>query len=419
MTRSSKGPLSALGVALVAMLALGAFFGSASASAATQHWHGHIGGTRLLEKTPTEVVAEDTTSTQIKFYVAGAKLTIDCGSLDAGGTIENPSGGANGTLSGVSISFGGCAVTEPTGLGCTVPSTIETNQMKGEATTFEGSPAVKYSPAEGSIVTTFTVSGNKCTFWGGSKTITGSFIALYAGIEDHWAITDLSSAGLAYGGIPAVKLNTDYQLNSKAGEAVAVGADIAPPGQHWYLGAGSKEILAEGSATGYSSLEGSMSSTISATITGVKFTMQCGGSSSAEGAVENPVGGGAGTASGTIDFAGCTVSEPTGGKCSVDGGGTTSLPLSGLATEAGGDPAATFSPAEKTTIATFTISGASCPWALKGNKSLTGSLTGVPDPFGNYVFSGDEGLKFYGVTATFSAQATLETSAGKRLVLAP
>jgi len=401
------------------MLALGALFGSASASAATQHWYGQVGGAKLSESAPTEVVIEDKGTVSLQFNAGGAELNIDCRSTEAAGVIENPSGGASGALGGVTLTFGECAVASPA--ACVVSDTFKTNALKGEATKFEGVPAIKYSAASESTIITLMVSGDSCpSFWKGAKTLAGSFMTVYQGTGGNYGVSKSSSTNLTWGGQPVAMIG-DQAISSKSGKAVALVTDPLPAGEHWYLGGGptegAKTKLAEGSSVSYSSSTGSASYTVSSTISGVKFTIQCNGSGNwAGGSVENPAGGGAGTAKGSMVFAGCIVSQPA--NCVVEGGGASSKSLTGLATEAGGVPAASFSPTEGSTIATFTIGGASCPAALKGGKSLTGGLTGVPNSSGTYAFSG-AGLKYAGQTATLSGQATPETSAGERLLLAP
>jgi len=418
MRTRSKGSLLTLGIALVA---LGALFGSASASAATQHWYGYAGGTPLAEGTPTEVVAEDALGVTIKYSYAGVELHIRCNSTSAGGSIENPSGGGSGTLSGVVLTLEECHVDKPAGK-CTIPSTLETVELKGEATKFEGVPAIKYSPKSGTILTTFNVTGSECPVMvKGEKYIAGSFTAKYAGFGRWYEVTVASSAGLNWAGQP-VYMQTLYELNSKSEEAVALVSDTHT-GEHWYLGGepaeGGKTKFAEGAAVGYSSVNGSMTTTLSASAGGSSFAILCGSGSGIEGSVENPSGGGAGSATGTVTFAGCTTTvNGKAGVCSVQGGGATSNPLSGLTTESGGAPAVSLSPAEKTSLTTFVVTGAECPAAFKGTKVVNGSLTGVPDSLGTYALSGT-GVKYGALPATLSGQTTLETSAGERLGIAP
>jgi len=422
MRTRSKGSLSTLGIALVAMLALGALFGSASAAAATQHWYGYAGGTPLAQETPTEVTAEDAGGVDIKFLYSGVELDISCNSMSADGSIENPSGGGAGALSGTVLTLDECEVVKP-GPECTIPSTLETVELKGEATKFEGVPAIKYSPKEGTVLTTFSITGGGCSGYIGTKYIAGSFMAKYQGSGGNYEVTMLSSAGLSWAKQP-VKLVTHYELSSTSEEAVALVSDT-PSAEHWYLGGapaeGAKTKLAEGSTVGYSSVSGSMAATISMTAGGTKFTIQCGGPSSGiAGSVENPGGGGAGTATGTMTFAGCTATvNGEAGACSVQGGGATSSPLSGLTTESGGAPAVTLSAPEKTGLVTLVVTNVSgCPAAFVGTKKVQATLTGVPNPFGTYTILG-AGVKYGAIPATLSGQATLETSAGERLGIEP
>lgn len=419
--RWSRIPLIAVGVALVAMLAL--TLGSASASAATQHWYGVSEGPRLAEGTSTEVTGEGNATT-LAFNIIGTKIEINCGSVKTSGTIENPAGGANGRLREATMTFKACSVGTPS--GCTVPENIVTNQLQGETTLVGKQTAFKLAPETGTAFTTFTLGGTSCpSFLQGSKTLTGGPTAEFSGSGNQYETRALSPSTLKYGG-QSVTLLDRFQLNSNSGQPVSIGADTEPAGQHWFVGGERTEPvktkLAEGSTIHYVSVPSSTELEISATIGGANFRMQCAGSGGgAEGSVENPTGGGAGTATATITFAGCSVSQPAGGVCYVQNPAVSSL-LSGLAGESAGTSSVTLSPSGKTTIATFVVGGESCPVVMKGSKSLTGSgLTGAPNASGMLLFQSslNTGLKYAGQTATISAQTKPEISTGERLTLAP
>ncbi|HUC00774.1 MAG TPA: hypothetical protein VMS11_13210 [Solirubrobacterales bacterium] len=406
----------------MAMLALS--FGSAAASAATQHWYGIYEGPRLPTGSPTAITGEQNTATTMAFSIAGAEVEIACNSMKASGTIENPAGGVNGKLREASLTYGECQTVKPAGGVCTVPSTITTNALRGEAT-LGGKAGIRLEPENGTAFTTFTIGGSSCpSLYKGSKTLTGGPTAEFIGYENQYETGAFSPSTLKYAG-QTVTLLSKFELNSNAGLPVAIGVDTDPAGERWYVGGEKSKPtsakFAAGSAVSYVSRPGSTGLAITATIAGVKFNMACSGSGSGfEGSVENPAGGGAGTATGTMTLAGCYVSEPSGGVCSVESP-VVSTPLSGLAGEAAGAPAVTFSPIGKSTIATFVVSGGSCPTALKGSKSLTGSgLTGAFSETGKLLFSSslNAGLKFAGQTATVSAQTTPEAGV-ERLLLAP
>jgi hypothetical protein len=418
--RSSRGLRYLSGAAFLCMLALAGLVGTAGASAATQHWYRLNTEGRLSEHTPTEVTASGEGLTRFAFNNGGIRLEISCTAMGGSGTIENPSGGANGKLRGAVLTFSGCSVVEPA--GCTVPTTIATNALQGEATLYEGRPATRFEPESGTTLFTFTVGGTQCAgIIKGSRSLTGSFLAEAAeSPAGRYSVTQASSAGLKYAGV-SVQMIGSYGLASRSSaKPVTVETDRSPAGQHWYIGPRSETRvgLAAGSPFNYSSASDPISLNVAATVGGVKTRIECGGSSSRmEGTVENPLSGGAGTATGRILPAGCSIPEPNSGACIVEG--VESELLSGLATEAAGAPAVTFA-REGSFLDTFLVGGASCPAALKGSKKLTGKLTAVPDAFGTFVFSSSlSALKYGGQNATVSGQAALTMGGGEPLLLAP
>ena len=117
-----------------------------------------------------------------------------------------------------------------------------------------------------------------------------------------------------------------------------------------------------------------MSFDLNANIAGALFEISCDNSATdIEGSLENPSGGGAGTASAGASFGDCAIAGKLGERCEVPA--FESNELSGVATEAGEAPAVEFTPAEGSEIAPVSIAkkeGAKCP--VIGNFSLEGAL---------------------------------------------
>src|SRR5439155_1514542 len=76
--------------------------------------------------------------------------------------------------------------------------------------------------------------------------------------------------------------------------------------------------------------KGSTSLNLEVTISGAKLGIGCTGIGTLAGKVENPTGGGPGTAKLGLGFGGCSVTTPEWKGCTVKGGGFATGPLTGI-----------------------------------------------------------------------------------------
>ncbi len=246
--RSLKRMIPAFGLALIAALALSAV-AAGSASAATQNWYSckNVGAgsglfedaacskeggskafawTKLATKTPTGFKMSGSSGFTMEVpFGGGIGVTIGCSGQASEGTIENQAYGKGtvGVLSEAKASFilSGCTVTKPEGYGCVVPSTLHFEQMAGEATEFEGKPALKFSPLNGGgVLITFTISG--CSGGAGlfngehqmKGTLTGIANSSTSSLEFTKASSKISQFGIAGAFVGTSKMETT------AGEAL-------------------------------------------------------------------------------------------------------------------------------------------------------------------------------------------------------
>jgi hypothetical protein len=220
--RSFKHAISAIGLALVASLALGAL-AAGSASAANQHWYScqYVGAkkgsyedqfcskevpvesgsyalTKLKAGVPEGFALNGTTSFTFKWSIYSLQFEIKCTTQKSeNGTIENPVGGGAGTAR-LTFLFSSCTVVKPS--NCTVKQPI-TLEFKGEATEFEGKPAVKFvSVGGGEALFTLSLEGEKCAGKGKSFVFYGSFAGIANNDSSSLEFTQASTAGITIGG---------------------------------------------------------------------------------------------------------------------------------------------------------------------------------------------------------------------------
>jgi hypothetical protein len=235
--RSFKRAIPAIGLALLASLALSAA-AAGSASAATQHWHSckFNGGAKnytdsacskeTFEATgsyglveigtgPQALAMNGTSPFTLKFKITGISVVINCSTQSGNGTFENPSGKAAGTAQ-LTFLLEGCAVAEPS--NCTVKR--PEMGLKGVATEFGGKPAVKFSPTgEGETILEISFEGAKCGLNGVLVKLKGSFTGIQSS-SGGFEFTEASSA-LTYGSAKSpVSLTGTSKLANAAGEAL-------------------------------------------------------------------------------------------------------------------------------------------------------------------------------------------------------
>lgn len=159
-------------------------------------------------------------------------------------------------------------------------------------------------------------------------------------------------------------------------------------------------------------------STLSATVAGVEFEISC-AKQSGSGTSANTESGGnmfvVGSAT-TVNYEECATVKPAGGVCTVPATITTNLLKS--KTEAG-TTKQKYEPESGTTFVTFTVAGTSCPAALKGSKSVTGTATSeVTNEAGgvqSFTATSGSALKYAGQAASFISSNKFATEGGAQV----
>ncbi len=166
---------------------------------------------------------------------------------------------------------------------------------------------------------------------------------------------------------------------------------------------GKKQVTPTSTETAFTGTTGETSgihAALHVVIAGVSFQITCTGATSKNTFVENIIGGYKG--SGRAEFSGCSVTSPT--VCTVPATLTT-VELS----ETTKEMSVVIKPAVGETFLVLPISGASCPAAFKGEKSITGEAVGGVEENGastNFNSASGNKLKFGGVEG---AQITAKT----------
>lgn len=238
--------IPAFGLALIASLALGAL-AAGSASATTQHWYscknvgassggyassacqepskGNFEWSELSAATSSSM--KGTAPLTVLATISGIKFYVSCTSAQANGSAENPSGGGAGrlTFEGIgSLAFTGCTVLSPEPTTCQVKEgKIAFNAVTAEATEFEGAPAIKFQPAEGTTLAGVTLEGCKKTLFNGTKLLAGSVYGVSSNTSGDFEFTQASTSKyLTWGGQAAI-LAGKAKLETESGEALRAG----------------------------------------------------------------------------------------------------------------------------------------------------------------------------------------------------
>jgi hypothetical protein len=385
--------------ALLGALTMIIGLGVASAASATQVPIWTQNGTHIPFGTEVSFSGQSLTGLDLQWTQGGGHYLVECETLSASGKVEDYASGKAGTLkpepkapwtfaSGV---FKGCVLVEMnsvetawTNSTCKVPKEIPVNYASGNLTNSPYSTGgLKLSKVE----MTFIISG--CP-QGMNEGIEWRFWADVSGNEGHGAWpgevlfpeTPVSMNMSGTGATIAFGMN----IHDATPTPIKIAEDevVEPynPGHHyWYKGGaqrrgeGARTLVTpgtpqtlKGKGTGFS---------VEGTLSGVKTRVSCSGSTTT-GSVENPAGGGDGTASVAFAFTGCTVPVPVGKSCTIEGGGFTTNILTGVAQNA--EP---FAPIKLTgvganqTITTVPIRGCTVS-ALNNNFPVTGSLLASP-----------------------------------------
>jgi hypothetical protein len=243
-------PAPALGLALVAALLLSGL-AAGSASASTQQWYSckNVGASGAytdaacqsqgkgnydwskLTSTGTNFSLAGSSNWTLAATIAGLKATITCTGSSAAGPIANSGPSGAGALSTASFSLTGCTAKWQT--GCTevnefVGGGISFKSLKGEATVFGSSPAVKLSPAEGTSLGEFKIKCDKAT-------ITGNMTEFLYGVVNSKTssleVTEAGGASLKVNNAKATLLGT-AGIETEAAEKLRLGlppVSTAPP----------------------------------------------------------------------------------------------------------------------------------------------------------------------------------------------
>jgi hypothetical protein len=138
------------------------------------------------------------------------KFKITCTGESGSGELENTGSGSSSQIIGSSIfvSYEGCTVTEPSGKGCTVPSTLTTNSLKAE--TPKETMNTVYKPTSGETFITIPVSGCSSGALNGEKPVTGSATSITeAGTPKVQEFTSSSGSALKFGGQAATFISSN------------------------------------------------------------------------------------------------------------------------------------------------------------------------------------------------------------------
>lgn len=410
--------LTRVGGLVVVLIALGSIAAAASASAATQHW---ASSTQLSFGSATEVSGSAGAAGRfrLKFDLAGMEGEVACTSMSSSGSVENPSTGGSGTLVSEAFELSNC---ELAGIpACKIQNgKVPFEAMNGHVYAEGGSDRIEYKPASGSTVAVLNFASRTGQYCGlapqqiKGEGFTARAIAARPG-EYEVRPEDVHLSLLE----EPVSMSGEFALSqTSSGKKMVLSSAASPGSPHWYLNSAAWSALSAGKATSYSSY-GQMTFDLQSEVGGVSFEMSCSGTSnSISGSLENPSGGGAGTASATLDLGGCTLLLPWKGLCVLHQ--PLQWNLSGVSTEVGTTPAVEFPLPEGSKHLTFTIessAGKTCPVA--GTFPLGGTLIAKSEGEGHFALSSRELWAFFEEEATASGRFALQNAAGESLRLQP
>lgn len=183
------------------------------------YWY--VGGKKLATGTPTSFSMTSTANFTLRYYPWGAfnpnnpQVFLTCSLPKTEGTLENPASGGVG----ISSLEGGYLT------GCTVkPKTCEgkllMSNLVGEASEFEGKPAVNFETSE--VVFETLVFGEKCPFGYQPNLLGGNFRGILNSETSSVSFTKASS-NLYLGGYAAWLESGTAKLETASGETVTLG----------------------------------------------------------------------------------------------------------------------------------------------------------------------------------------------------
>lgn len=396
---------SRLGLVMAVVLAVGAFATAGSAAASTQHW------ASLTQKSfsgSQSFTGQASGNIILKFTYAGASLTVTCEQWASSGTATNPEAGGSGTLGPVALALESCGISAPS-------CSIENGRIAFEslvATTSEeaGKHLISFVPEYGTTATVLHFNGVGCPL-GSSVYVSGSIVASELSPGQYKLEPELSHL---YTGSMVYTPQGNFKLSNTSKEALALSSVETPGILHWVVSQWTN--LAAGKSSSYAS-SGSMSFGIRVKIALGTVNITCAGTSNGiAGSVENPGGGGAGSATGSFTLNECSLSGAS--HCTMQFP-VKSVELTGVAGEVGGLPAIELSPREGTTVVKFLLGNSAEGICTLGTSiSVTGKLIATSEGNGNFGLAPSE-LKVGTQNATTSGIFALKSGAGEYLRLQP
>ncbi len=403
--------LTRLGGLVVAVIAIGAVAAAGSASAATQHW---ASSTQLPFGASTEVSGEariGNSETLLEVEEGGAEFEIDCSQLSTAGSVENPVSGGSGVLSDKGFGLAGC---ETSTTACALKEGVIPFESVSSSTYANSSGDwIEYKPV--AALHFVNKSPNSCPW--GTWYIEGSFSAqAVPGSPGNYTVSP-KNVHLSVFGEP-VSMRSEFTLTqASSGKKMVLSSAASPGSPHWYLNSATWGNLSAGKSASYAS-NGPMTFDLVSEYAGLSIEVSCSGSSNSfGGSLENPTGGGAGTAGALLSLGGCTMPWWEEHGCVLHQ--PVQWNLSGTATEIGATRALEFQLPSGSKHLSFTIE------AKKGEKCLLpasypveGRLVATSEGDGHFGLAASE-LTAYGEEATLSGRFALQNTAGESLRLQP
>ncbi|HTR73993.1 MAG TPA: hypothetical protein VMH33_01885 [Solirubrobacterales bacterium] len=399
----------ALGLTVIA-LAVGVFAAAGSAAAATQHWATATPAAQIAEGNSKSFTGQNFGNVEMNWKYGGSTIIMNCTKLSTSGTASNPTGGGSGTHSPTSLELSGCTINIAS---CKIVNEVITFEaQKGYAVDEGSSERIRFEPYSGATMAVVDLANNgKSCSLAGEIRMTGYFEAIARAAQPgrYWIAGSPHLRMLEH----ELEVVAEFTLNA-SGQPLALSSEGSPGVPHWYLAPSEWTAIPTGKAVSYFS--GAVPLTLSTKIGLAKVEISgCEGLNA--GSVENPAGGGAGTASSTFTPAwasGCRVNV---GSCVVKG--TESIELVGKATEVGAVPAVEWTPKSGTAVMLFYLGNApSKVCSLPGEIDVTGKLIATSEGDGHFDLAASE-LKVGTQTATAGGKFSLGAELGQSLRLQP
>lgn len=365
-----------------ALLVLSSLATASAASAATPVWSEN--GTHLKFGSAVPFSAASAHGMTLKWTYQGLPMWVECNNLTASGTVENSGEGKAGTLKPtVGAAFTGCRLVQAgeqatwTGTTCRVPAEIPFEYKSGALT---NTPYIGGGLKLSNVAIKFEITNCPHEYF---HFITWEFFGEVTGTEGHGALpgeirvpagTHLETHGPENAEITFAMRFLDGEFTSTPIKVVE--DEPLTPGHHyWYTGGGATEegpptLVPAGSPLSFEGAGNKL--TLEGILAGFEVTISCSGGTSA-GSVENPVGGGNGTASLTLTYVGCTVLRPEKEQksCIIENGKISLAPMTGVLYKEGRYGPLKFSKFGR--LALVSIHGCTTV-ALNHNWELTGNI---------------------------------------------